>query len=74
MIDRKTPEWYKKRDESRRRSEGRMNIDLDPAKRSWYYDDTGIKRDKKTGKAVDESITRETQASEESNQTPEQNR
>ena len=50
------------------------NIDLDPAKRSWYYDDTGIKRDKKTGKAVDESITRETQASEESNQTPEQNR
>jgi hypothetical protein len=55
MIDRKTPEWYKKRDESRRRSEGRMNIDLDPAKRSWYYDDTGIKRDKKTGKAVDES-------------------
>jgi hypothetical protein len=50
------------------------NIDLDPAKRSWYYDDTGIKRDKKTGKAVDESITRETQASEESNQTSEQNR
>ena len=47
------------------------NIDLDPAKRSWYYDDTGIKRDKKTGKAVDESITRETQASEESNQVSE---
>jgi len=58
----------------KRNTKMNRNIDLDPAKRSWYYDDTGIKRDKKTGKAVDESITRETQASEESNQTSEQNR
>lgn len=49
------------------------NIDLDPDKRSWYYDDTGIKRDKKTGRVVDESITREKKASEEGNQLSEQN-
>ena len=27
-------------------------IDLDPDKRSWYYDAQGIKRDKKTNKLV----------------------
>ena len=55
MIDRKTPEWYKKRDESRERGLGRRHIHLDPDKRSWYYDDGGTKRDKETGKAIDES-------------------
>lgn len=55
MTDRKTPEWYKKRDESRERGLGRRHIHLDPDKRSWYYDDGGTKRDKETGRAVDES-------------------
>lgn len=27
-------------------------IDLDPDKRSWYYDAQGIKRDKETNKLV----------------------
>ena len=29
------------------------DVHLDPAKRSWYYDDVGHKRDKKSGKIVD---------------------
>lgn len=57
MTDRKTPEWEAKRQASRQRGLGRRHehIDLDPDKRSWYYDDGGTKRDKETGKAIDES-------------------
>lgn len=28
------------------------NVDIDPDKRTWYYDGQGIKRDKKTNKLV----------------------
>jgi len=28
------------------------NIDIDPDKRTWYYDDQGIRRDKETNKLV----------------------
>lgn len=45
---------------------------LDPEQRSWYYDGFGVKRDKETDEVINEVKDRNEKATEEGNQTTEQ--
>ena len=58
-ISRHSPEWYAKKEASRKRAEHRFHapLDLDPDKRSWYYDGDGTKRDKLTDKEVSDHVS-----------------